>query len=217
MIQLYHLTKVYSGNKVALDDVSFKVAKGEFVFIAGPSGAGKTTLIKQIMCEEKATRGQILVDRLNLQRIKQNKIPYLRRKIGVVFQDFKLIPTRTVFQNVALRLEIQGAKRSFINKKVRVLLKNIGLDGLGEAYPSQLSGGEQQRVAIARAMIGDPLILLADEPTGNLDIDLSRKILDLLLRINKGGTTVLMATHNQEILQETNKRIIRLDQGRLVA
>ncbi|MBW2092591.1 MAG: cell division ATP-binding protein FtsE [Deltaproteobacteria bacterium] len=217
MIQLYHLTKVYNGRKVALNDVSFKVAKGEFVFIAGPSGAGKTTLVKLIMCEEKATSGQILVDRLNLQRIRQNKIPYLRRKIGVVFQDFKLIPTRTVFQNVALRLEVQGARRSFINKKVRVTLKNVGLEGLGEAYPPQLSGGEQQRVAIARAMIGDPLILLADEPTGNLDIDLSRNILNLLLEINKGGTTVLMATHNQEILQKTNQRIIRLNQGQLVA
>ncbi|MBW1709704.1 MAG: cell division ATP-binding protein FtsE [Deltaproteobacteria bacterium] len=217
MIQLYHLTKVYNGRKVALNDVSFKVDEGEFVFIAGPSGAGKTTLIKLIMCEERASQGQILVDRLNLQRIKPNKIPYLRRKIGVIFQDFKLIPTRTVFQNVALRLEVQGAKRSFINKKVRVILKNVGLEGLGEALPPQLSGGEQQRVVIARAMIGDPLILLADEPTGNLDIDLSRNILNLLLDINKGGTTVLMATHNQEILQETNKRVIRLDQGRLVA
>ena len=217
MIQLYHLTKVYPGGKVALDDISFKVAKGEFIFIAGPSGAGKTTLVKLIMCEEKATRGQILVDRLNLQRIHPNKIPYLRRKIGVVFQDFKLISTRTVFQNVALRLEAQGERRTLINKKVRVILKNVGLDGLGEAHPPQLSGGEQQRVAIARAMVGDPLILLADEPTGNLDIDLSRNILELLLQINKGGTTVLMATHNQGILQETNQRIIRLDRGRLVA
>jgi len=217
MIQLYHVTKIYDGRQMALSDVSLAVEKGEFAFIVGPSGAGKTTLIKLIMCEERVSRGQILVDRQNLQRIRSNKIPHLRRKMGVVFQDFKLIPTKTVFQNVALRLEIMGAKRSFINKKVRVTLRNVGLAQHAEAYPPQLSGGEQQRAAIARAMVGDPIILLADEPTGNLDVDLSHSIFNLLLQINKTGATVLMATHNQEILRGTSHRIIRLDKGRLVA
>lgn len=217
MIQLYNVTKIYNGRQAALRDISTKIERGEFTLVAGPSGAGKTTLIKLIMCEERVSQGEILVDGINLKRIRETKIHALRRKIGVVFQDFKLIPTRTVFQNVALRLEIQGISRSFINKKVRVILKNVGLEDFGEAFPPQLSGGEQQRAAIARAMVGDPLILLADEPTGNLDIDLSKSILDLLLTINRGGTTVLMATHNQEILRETSHRVIRLEKGQLVS
>ncbi len=217
MIQLYNVTKIYNGRQAALRDISTKIERGEFTLVAGPSGAGKTTLIKLIMCEERVSQGEILVDGINLKRIRETKIHALRRKIGVVFQDFKLIPTRTVFQNVALRLEIQGTSRSFINKKVRVILKNVGLEDFGEAFPPQLSGGEQQRAAIARAMVGDPLILLADEPTGNLDIDLSKSILDLLLTINRGGTTVLMATHNQEILRETSHRVIRLEKGQLVS
>jgi cell division transport system ATP-binding protein len=217
MIQLYNVTKIYNGRQAALRDISTKIERGEFTLVAGPSGAGKTTLIKLIMCEERVSQGEILVDGINLKRIRETKIHALRRKIGVVFQDFKLIPTRTVFQNVALRLEIQGISRSFINKKVRVILKNVGLEDFGEAFPPQLSGGEQQRAAIARAMVGDPLILLADEPTGNLDIDLSKSILDLLLAINRGGTTVLMATHNQEILRETSHRVIRLEKGQLVS
>lgn len=217
MIQLFNTTKIYGGKHAALDSVTTRVHRGEFTFIAGPSGAGKTTLIKLIMCLERLTRGQILVDGINLLRIPEKRIPVLRRKIGVVFQDFKLLPAKTVFQNVSLRLEIQGEPRSFIEKKVRVTLKNLQLDGLAEAYPPQLSGGEQQRVAIARAIIGDPLIILADEPTGNLDIDLSRSILDLLLQINANGATVIMATHNQELLAETDRRVIRLDKGRLIS
>jgi len=216
MIQLYGVTKIY-GRKAALTDVSARVGQGEFVFIVGPSGAGKTTLLKLILCQEPVSRGEILVDRQNLKRMRPHRVPAHRRKIGAVFQDFKLLPNRTVFQNVALRLEIQGARRSFIQKKVRVLLRQLGIESLGEAFPPQLSGGEQQRVAIARAMIGDPKILLADEPTGNLDLDMSRNIFQLLLSINRGGATVLMATHNRELLQEANLRILHLDKGRLVA
>ncbi len=217
MIKIFNVTKVYNGGHPALHDVSLEVGKGEFAFIAGPSGAGKTTLIRLILCEERVTQGQILVDRLNLRRLPDRSVPALRRKIGVVFQDFKLIPTRTVFENVALRLEIEGAKPSFIAKKVRYILKRVGLEGKDRVYPPQLSGGEQQRVAIARAIVGDPLILLADEPTGNLDLELTRSIVGLLEEINETGTTVLMATHNQEILQTTHRRMIYLNKGRVVS
>ncbi|MBU2551701.1 MAG: ATP-binding cassette domain-containing protein [Proteobacteria bacterium] len=217
MIQIFDVTKVYGGRQSALVNVSLQVGQGEFVFISGPSGAGKTTLLKLILCEESFTQGQILVDRINLRRLPARRIPDYRLKTGFVFQDFKLIPTRTVFQNVALRLEIEGARPSLIAKKVRYILKRVGLEGSEQAYPPQLSGGEQQRVAIARAVVGDPLIVLADEPTGNLDIDLTRDIIGLLEEINRTGTTIMVATHNQAILQSTSHRIIRLEKGRLVA
>lgn len=215
MIRIFNVSKTYGGQP-ALRDVSLEVGKGEMVFVAGPSGAGKSTLIKLILCEENVSQGQILVDRLNLKRLPARRVPDLRRKIGVVFQDFKLIPTRTVYQNVALRLEIEGMKPNLIGKKVRYMLKRVGLEGRDQAFPPQLSGGEQQRVAIARAIIGDPLIVLADEPTGNLDIDLTRDIINLLGEINQSGATVMMATHSREILEETDNRVIRLDKGRLV-
>jgi cell division transport system ATP-binding protein len=216
MIRLFNVSKLY-GRKMAISDLSLEVEKGEMLLLTGPSGAGKTTLIKMILCEEKATRGEILVDRLNLKRLSLKRIPFLRRKIGVVFQDFKLIPTRTVFQNVALRLEIEGVKPGLIGKKVRYILKRVGLEGMDQAYPQQLSGGEQQRVAIARAIVGQPLIVLADEPTGNLDIDMTRSIMAILEEINQTGTTVVVATHNQEILERTGHRIARLDKGRLAS
>ncbi|MEW6264395.1 MAG: cell division ATP-binding protein FtsE [Thermodesulfobacteriota bacterium] len=216
MLRVYNVTKTY-GAQMALREVSLQAAKGEMVFVAGPSGAGKTTLIKLILCQETNFQGQIVVDGQNLKKMPARKIPYLRRKIGVVFQDFKLIPTRTVFQNVALRLEIEGLRPGHLGKKVRYILKRVGLEGRDQALPPQLSGGEQQRVAIARALVGDPLIILADEPTGNLDVDLSREIVGLIEEINRAGTTVLMATHNREFLENTSHRIIRLDKGRLVA
>ena len=216
IIQLYHVTKIYSGAQAALRDITLELGRGEFVFLSGPSGAGKSTLIKLILCEEGVTDGQILVDGLNLRRLPARKVPGLRRKIGVVFQDFKLIPNRTVFQNVALRLQIEGAPSNLIGKKVRYILKRVGLEGRDQALPLQLSGGEQQRVAIARAIVGDPLIVLADEPTGNLDDELTRSIIELLEEINKNGTSVLMATHSRAVLTGTRHRIIRLNQGRVL-
>ena len=216
MIRMFNVTKKYGG-VIALLDVNLEVDKGEFAFVAGPSGAGKSTLIKLILCEEPMTEGQILVDRVNLRRIPNRRIPELRRKIGVVFQDFKLIPNRTVFQNVALRLEIEGAKPNLIGKKVRYIIKRVGLEGREQAFPLQLSGGEQQRVAIARAIVGEPALVLADEPTGNLDLDLTREIVGLFEEINRAGTTVMMATHSRSILSETDHRIIRLERGRLIS
>jgi cell division transport system ATP-binding protein len=214
MIQLYNLSKFY-GRKAALSDLTLDVAPGEFAYIAGPSGAGKTTLIKLIMGEEQASQGQLLVDKMNLKRLKKDLVPKLRNKLGVVFQDFKLIPNWTIYQNIALKLEIMGVSRNLIGKKVRLVLKKVGLEDLALALPAQLSGGEQQRVAIARAIVGDPKILLADEPTGNLDMELGYDILKLILSINETGTTVLMASHNRELMQKTGHRIIHLVQGRL--
>jgi cell division transport system ATP-binding protein len=214
IIRIFNVTKNY-GRQLALHNLSFDVNRGEMVFLTGPSGAGKTTLIKLILCEEPITQGQILVDNVNLKRITPRLVRLLRRRIGVVFQDFKLIPSRTVFQNVALRLEIDGSSPVLIGKKVRYILKRVGLEGKDQAFPLHLSGGEQQRVAIARAIVGDPDIILADEPTGNLDINLTMDIIGLLEEINSAGATVLMATHNQEILRTTTKRLIRLDKGRL--
>ena len=216
MIRMFNVSKSY-GAVWALRDVNLEVAKGEMVLVAGASGAGKTTLVRLVLCEEPLTDGQILVDKMNLRRLPARRIPPLRRKIGVVFQDFKLIPGRTVYQNVALRLEIEGVKTSLIGKKVRYILKRVGLEGREAAYPPQLSGGEQQRVAIARAIVGDPLIVLADEPTGNLDLDLTLDILHLLEEINEAGATVMMATHSREILEKSPHRIIRLEKGRVVS
>ena len=216
MIRMFNVTKAYGG-QIALRNISLEVGRGELVFITGPSGAGKTTLIKLILMEEPLTQGQILIDNQNLRRLAGRHLPTLRRKIGVVFQDFKLLNHRTVFQNVALRLEIEGAKPSLIGKKVRYILKRVGLEGKDQALPLQLSGGEQQRVAIARAIVGDPAIILADEPTGNLDLDLTHNIMDLLAEINRAGATVMVATHNQEILRNTSHRLIKLAKGRLEA
>jgi cell division transport system ATP-binding protein len=213
---MFNVTKAYGG-QIALRDISLEVGRGELVFITGPSGAGKTTLLRLILMEEPLTQGQILIDNQNLRRLAERQLPALRRRIGVVFQDFKLLNSRTVFQNVALRLEIEGVRPSLIGKKVRYILKRVGLDGKDQAFPLQLSGGEQQRVAIARAIVGDPAIVLADEPTGNLDVDLTRSIMNLLMEINRAGATVMVATHNQEILRHTPHRLIKLAKGRLEA
>lgn len=205
------------GASVALDDINLKFRKGEFVFITGPSGAGKTTLLRLIFGAERPTEGQILINGINLNRISRTRLDPLRRKIGFIFQDFKLLPRKTVSQNVALALEVTGERPSIIRKKTRQILRAVGLGNKEQAYPLQLSGGEQQRIAIARAIINDPLILLADEPTGNLDPDITREILLLFRTINLKGTTVVIATHSRELLKDTDQRIILLNKGRIVS
>ena len=218
MIQFYHVYKTYGGEQYALHDVTLTADKGDFLFITGPSGAGKTTLLKLIFCAEEATRGQLLVEGMNLQRLKRSGIPYLRRKIGVVFQDFKLLAERSVFANVGLALEVTGRSRSFIEKKVRQVLRLVGLDGKEDHLCCRLSGGEQQRVAIARAVVSDPILVLADEPTGNLDHEITLEILELFREINRRGTTVVLATHNRELIGKIpGAKVGILREGRLVA
>ena len=216
MIQLFHVYKSFGSTNPALIDVSLTVKKGGFVFITGPSGAGKTTLLKIIFCAEKPTSGNALVNGRNLNRIKDRELAFLRRRIGVVFQDFKLLPRRNVFENVALALEIMGLPLSMTRRKVHQTLRYLGLANKEGYYPPQLSGGEQQRVAIARAIINNPLILLADEPTGNLDPDLTMEIMALLKEIHIRGTTVIVATHSQELLKDTRRSIVTLNKGRIV-
>jgi cell division transport system ATP-binding protein len=216
MIQLFHIYKNFGSKNPALIDVSLTVERGEFVFITGPSGAGKTTLLKIIFCAENPTSGQALVDGRNINRIKDGELALLRRRIGVVFQDFKLLQGRTIFENVALALEIMGLPRSAIRKRVHQTLRYLDLGGKEAYYPPQLSGGEQQRVAIARAIINNPLILLADEPTGNLDPDLTMEIMALLKQIHIRGATVIVATHSQELLRDTKRRVVTLSKGRIV-
>jgi cell division transport system ATP-binding protein len=215
MIQLFRVSKSY-GTNIALDDIGIKIRKGEFVFITGPSGAGKTTLLRLIFGADQPTSGQILINGINLIRIKRHKLDLLRRKIGFVFQDFKLLNNKTVFQNVALALEVTGERPVIIRKKTHQALRAVGLAKKEKAFPLQLSGGEQQRVAIARAIINDPLILIADEPTGNLDPDITKDIMLLFRSINLRGTTLVIATHSRELLQDTGQKIIVLNRGRIV-
>ena len=201
---------------MALKDISLRIRKGEYVFITGPSGAGKTTLLRLLFGAERPTEGQILIDRINLNRISRLNLDLLRRRIGFVFQDFKLLPRKTVFQNVAIALEVIGERSSLVRKKTHQTLRAVGLSKKEEAYPLQLSGGEQQRVAIARAVVNNPLILLADEPTGNLDPDITRDIMILFRSINLRGTTVVIATHSRELMRDTDQRIVHLSEGKLV-
>ncbi len=217
MIQLYNVSKKYSGDAAAaVKDLTLQIGKGEFLYITGASGAGKTTLLRLLYAAEKPTRGQILIDRQNISRIRSRQIPFLRRKIGVVFQDFKLLQSRTVYENVAFALEAQGKKRYEVSKKVYQVLKEVGLEHRLQRKPLELSGGEQQRIAIARALVVDPLILLADEPSGNLDQTVTFEIMDLFKRANARGTTVLLATHDHSLNQRFPRRVLTLDQGVLV-
>jgi cell division transport system ATP-binding protein len=216
MIQIYNVGRAYQKDSAALDDITLKIPKGDFVYITGPSGAGKSTLLKLLYGAEKPNRGQILIDGQNLTRMKPARISLLRRRMGVVFQDFKLLNTRTVFENVAFPLEIQGRKRYEISKKVYQTIKQVGLEHKLHRHPLELSGGEQQRVAIARALVVDPLVLLADEPTGNLDPEVTVEILELFRGANARGTTVLLATHDREMIHRFPRRLIVLEGGRLV-
>jgi len=216
MIQLYNLCKAYSKDGNALEDLNLKIPKGDFVYITGPSGAGKSTLLKLLYATEKPTRGQILINGQNVTRMGSSKIPYLRRQLGIVFQDFKLIASRTIYENVSFPLEIRGRKRFEISKKVYQALKSVGLEHKLTKHPLELSGGEQQRVAIARALVMEPLVLLADEPTGNLDPEVTLDIMELFKSANARGTTVLLATHDREMIRQFPRRQISLEAGRLV-
>lgn len=217
MILFDHVTKVYANQqRPALDDVSLEIEKGEFVFLVGPSGSGKSTFLRLVLREEQPTKGQVWVLGKELNRLSNWKIPALRRQIGTVFQDFRLLPNKTVFDNVAFALEVIGKPRSTVQRIVPDVLELVGLEGKEGRMPDELSGGEQQRVAIARAFVNKPAILIADEPTGNLDPATSEGIMKLLERINRTGTTVVMATHDAAIVDQMRKRVIELDQGHLV-
>lgn len=215
MIQFFHVNKSYNRETDALQDVNLNVDRGEFVLLSGPSGAGKTTLLRLIFCEEQLSSGQLLVDGRNIAKLRPSQIPRYRREIGVVFQDFKLISTLTAAENVALAMDVRGIFGKRAKKRVSAMLNAVGLGHRLRNYPQQLSAGEQQRVAIARALINDPKILLADEPTGNLDQELTLEIMDLLEFINARGTTVVVATHNKELLEDRRKRILKLRAGKV--
>ncbi len=216
MIRLENVSKVYKGDTTALSGVSLDIAKGEFVFLVGPSGSGKSTFLRLLTKEETADGGQVWVAGKEINRLSSWKVPFLRRNIGSIFQDFKLLTNRTVYENVAFALEVIGRPGSVIRTQVPAILDLVGLSGKYDSFPDELSGGEQQRVSIARAFVNRPLILLADEPTGNLDPATSEEIMKLLDRINRTGTTVIMATHDQGIVDTMRRRVVELDEGRLV-
>jgi cell division transport system ATP-binding protein len=216
MISLQRVTKVYRNGVTALEDVSVESDKGEFVFVVGPSGSGKSTMIRLLLKQEEATHGQVFVAGKNLARVTSFKVPHLRRNIGTVFQDYKLLQDKTAFENVAFALEVIGKPKHVIDQRVPEILEYVGLGDKLNAFPDELSGGEQQRVSIARACVNRPLVLLADEPTGNLDPNTSVDIMRLLDKVNRIGTTVLMATHDQAIVDAMRKRVIELDKGKVV-
>ena len=216
MIRLHNVTKVYDNDVVAVREVGLEVAKGEFVFLVGPSGSGKSTLLRLMMREEKPDTGEVWVAGKHASSLPSWKVPHLRRSIGTVFQDFKLLPNKSVYENVSFALEVTGRSRHVIRNQVPQVLKLVGLSNKADRQPRQLSGGEQQRVSIARAFVNRPLILLADEPTGNLDPATSVGIMRILDRINRTGTTVVMATHDHAIVDAMRRRVVQLDAGRVI-
>jgi cell division transport system ATP-binding protein len=216
VIRMRRVTKVYKGNVYALEEVTLDIERGEFAFLVGPSGSGKSTFIKLLIKEEEPTGGQIYIADTNINQMRKWKVPYLRRKIGCVFQDFKLLPHKTVYQNVAYAMEVTGKAHRLAEQQVPEVLKLVGLGHKLDAFPDELSGGEQQRVAIARAFINRPPILLADEPTGNVDPSLADGVVRLLEKINSAGTTVIMATHDKQIVNAFRKRVIALENGRII-
>ncbi len=217
MVTLEHVSKHYQRKNVGLEDVSLQILPGEFVSIVGQSGSGKTTLAKLIIAEERPERGRIVIGGWDITRIKYGEIPTLRRQIGVVFQDFKLLPRKTIFENVAFALEVAGESNARISSVVAQVLKIVGLEKKMDRYPDQISGGEQQRVVIARALVHRPKLFVADEPTGNLDSINAQEIISLLQKINEFGTTVVLVTHNREIVNMLKKRVVTLDHGHIIA
>lgn len=216
MIQFKNVSKTYSTGTDALHDVSLQIDKGEFVFIVGASGAGKSTFLKLIMHETTPTSGEIIVNGQNLNKMKRRQIPYLRRTMGIVFQDFRLIDKMTVFDNVAFAMRAVGTQPSVIKKRVPYILDLVNLSHKAKSKPSELSGGEQQRVSLARALVNNPSMIIADEPTGNIDPELSYEIMQLLMAINKRGTTILVVTHEHELVHSFPKRVVEIDRGRII-
>jgi len=216
MIELRNVSKTYNTGTEAVKNVTLHIKPGEFVCLVGRSGTGKTTLVKMLVAEEKPTKGKIILGGWDITRIKSSDIPLLRRQIGVVFQDYKLLNRKTIFENVAFALEVAGHNKQYIDNVVPQILKLVGLEDKKNGFPEELSGGQQQRVSIARALAHRPKILIADEPTGNLDSDNTREIIDLLLKINKYKTTVMLVTHNREVVNSLKKRVIAMDDGRIV-
>ena len=216
MIEFNNVSKIYNNNVKALSDVSVKIDSGDFVFLVGPSGSGKSTFIKMLLKEIEPTMGNITVADKKLSEIKRNQIPYYRRKIGMVFQDFRLIPTLNVYENVAFAMRVVEASQKEIRKRVPMVLSLVGLSHKYKMFPNELSGGEQQRVSLARAIVNNPSVLIADEPTGNLDPDTAKEIMELLEDINRAGTTILMATHAKDIVDNMQKRVIAIDKGMIV-
>lgn len=215
MVRLEHVYKIYSGSIYALRDINLNIEKGEFVYLTGHSGAGKTTLFRLITCYDRPTSGAINVAGYDFSRVNKEQVPFVRRKIGVVFQDFKLLKNRTVAENVVLPLEVINARPHSHQDQVKTVLEQVGLRFKADFYPDQLSGGEQQRVAIARALISKPGLLIADEPTGNLDQALSEEIMELFEKINSQGTTVVIATHNMSLIKKSGRRVLMLEKGEL--
>nr|WP_317356596.1 cell division ATP-binding protein FtsE [uncultured Tyzzerella sp.] len=213
MIKVDKVTKIYDNGAVAINNISLDIKKGEFVFVIGSSGSGKSTFMKMLLKEVEPTEGKIVIDGININSIKRKEIPFLRRKMGVVFQDFRLLPSKTVFENIAFALQVTEAPPKAIRRNVPAILAMVGLTHKAKVYPNELSGGEQQRVALARAIINKPPILLADEPTGNLDPETAWEIMELLKEINARGTTVVIATHARDIVDEMKKRVITLQKG----
>jgi len=215
-VRIESVTKTYPNGKAALVDVDLAIPEGDFIFLVGPSGAGKSTLIKLLVRDEKATEGTVEVAGFDLRNMKRKEVPLLRRRIGIVFQDFRLLPRKTVYENVAFALEVTGTPRADIDPAVERVLALVGLTAQAQQRPGELSGGEMQRTAIARAMVHDPRLIIADEPTGNLDPLISWEIIQLLLRINEMGTTVMMATHDAEVVTALRRRVVALEDGRIV-
>ena len=216
MIVLHHVSKVYANGATALTDVSLEIPDRDFVFLVGPSGAGKSTFIRLLIREELPTSGRVFIEGQDIARLRNGAVPYLRRKVSVIFQDFRLLPEMTVFENVAFALRVAGYKRKQIDERVLETLELVKMDNYRDRFPHQLSGGEQQRVAIARAIVHKPPVLVADEPTGNLDPDTAAETVQLLVQINALGTTLLMATHNRDLVDTMQRRVVALEAGRIV-